>query len=89
MNMKTEMAMEPAEILKKPYVRQVVPQPDGIFKAEILEFPGCFAIGESAASALADLEEVAVDWIAAAVAQSQDIPEPTESAGYSGTTSLR
>jgi predicted HicB family RNase H-like nuclease len=84
-----EMAMEPAEMLNKPYVRQVAPQPDGLFKAEILEFPGCFAVGDTAAEALASLEEVAVDWIAATIAQGQDIPEPTESTAYSGKLVLR
>ena len=81
--------MGPNEILSKPYVRHVVPQPDGLFKAEILEFPGCFAVGNTAADALASLEEVAVDWISAAVAQGQDIPEPTESAAYSGKFVVR
>jgi len=33
---------------------------------------------------LAELEEVAVDWFAATHAQGQEIPEPTESASYSG-----
>jgi antitoxin HicB len=81
--------MEPTEILRKPYVRHVVPQPDGLFKAEILEFPGCFAIGETAASAMVELEDVAVDWLAAAIAQGQNIPEPTESSAYSGKLVLR
>jgi predicted HicB family RNase H-like nuclease len=81
--------MEAAEILMKPFARQVVPQPDGLFKAEILEFPGCFAVGESPAAALVTLEEVAVDWIEAALAQGQDIPEPTESAAYSGKFVVR
>jgi antitoxin HicB len=81
--------MEAAEILRKPYARQVVPQPDGVFKAEILEFPGCFAVGDTAVEALASLEDVAADWIMAAIAQGQEIPEPTENAGYSGRLGLR
>lgn len=76
--------MEPADILKMPCFRQVIPQPDGIVKAEILEFPGCFAIGDTAPAALIELENIAVDWIKAALAQGQSIPEPTESASYSG-----
>jgi predicted RNase H-like HicB family nuclease len=83
------MAMEPADILRKAYARQVMPQPDGLFKAEILEFPGCFAIGDTAADALGTLEEVAVDWIAAAIAQGQYIPEPMESSAYSGKFVVR
>jgi antitoxin HicB len=81
--------MTPVEILNKPYARQVVPQPDGVFKAEILEFPGCFAVGDTAVEALANLEPTALAWIDAALAQGQNIPEPTESAGYSGKLVLR
>jgi hypothetical protein len=35
------------------------------------------------------VEEVAVDWIAATLAQGQDIPEPIDTAGYSGKLVLR
>lgn len=81
--------MDSSEILKGAYVRQVIPQPDGVFKAEILEFPGCFAIGGTAADALVQLEEVAIDWITAALAQGQNIPEPSDSGAYSGRFVVR
>jgi predicted RNase H-like HicB family nuclease len=59
--METERKMERAvELLKKPYARVVVPEADGSFTAEILEFPGCVASGDSAADALANVEEVAL-----------------------------
>lgn len=80
--------MDPTEILKKPYARQVIPQ-DGLYKAEILEFPGCFAVGDSAIEALTNLEEIAIDWLAATIAQGQNIPEPSDATGYSGKTVLR
>jgi len=35
------------EILRKPYARVLVPDENGGFFAEILEFPGCFAEGET------------------------------------------
>jgi predicted RNase H-like HicB family nuclease len=81
--------MEPMEILKKPYARMVVPDTDGTFTAEIVEFPGCIAVGDTAAEALSNLDEVAVDWIAATLEQGQDIPEPMEAAGFSGKLVLR
>lgn len=78
------------EILKKPYARQVVPEQDGSFRAEILEFPGCIALGDTQADALRLLEEVASDWIDAALENGQAIPEPIETnAGFSGKLVLR
>jgi antitoxin HicB len=77
------------EILKKPYARLVVPDGATGYVAEIVEFPGCFATGESASEAIANLEGVATDWILSARAQGQTIPEPLESAGYSGKLVLR
>lgn len=81
--------MTMAEILKKPYARMVIPDTDGSFVAEIAEFPGCMAVGSTATEALESLEGVAVDWIEAALAQGQSIPEPMETEGYSGKLVLR
>jgi predicted HicB family RNase H-like nuclease len=81
--------MESTEYLKKPYARMVFPESDGSFRGEILEFPGCVAIGDNPADALENVEETAVDWINAALEQGQNIPEPMESAGFSGKLVLR
>ena len=81
--------MEPADFLKKPYARVVVPEADGSYTAEILEFPGCVASGDSSAEALANVEEVAVDWIDATLEQGQDIPEPLDQSKYSGKLVVR
>ena len=81
--------MEPTEVMKRPYTRILIPDSDGRFTAEIMEFPGCVAFGDSAADAIARLEEVAVDWIAAAVEQGQDIPDPMDSVDFSGKLVLR
>lgn len=81
--------MEPAEILKKPYARMVIPDSGGTFSAEIVEFSGCIAVGSDAAEALANLEEVAKDWIEATLAQGQNIPEPMDAAGFSGKLVVR
>lgn len=77
------------DFLKKPYARLVVPESDGSFRAEILEFPGCIALGDTAADALARLEEVAADWIEVTLARGQRIPEPTEELAFSGKLVVR
>lgn len=87
--MGTERKMEPDVFLKKPYARVVVPETDGSFTAEILEFPGCVASGDTASNALANLEEVAIDWIDATLEQGQDIPEPLDHSNYSGKLVVR
>jgi predicted RNase H-like HicB family nuclease len=84
-----EMAMAPAEYLKKPYGRVVVPEPDGTFRAEIIEFPGCIATGDTAAEALACLEDIAVSWLEATIAKGLRVPEPIENAGFSGKLVVR
>ncbi len=65
-----------------------MPTDDG-FHAEILEFPGCFAQGESAAEAYTNLERAAHAWIEACQEQGQDVPAPMANAGYSGKIVLR
>jgi predicted RNase H-like HicB family nuclease len=81
--------MNASEILKKPYARLVQPDGEGAFTAEIVEFPGCVADGKTAAEALANVEELAVDWIDAVLEQGQDIPEPMDAANFSGKLVLR
>jgi antitoxin HicB len=84
-----EEQMDPIEVLKRAYSRILVPDPDGRFTAEILEFPNCVAFGDTAAEALARLDEVAAEWVAAAIEQGQEIPEPLDSADFSGKLVLR
>jgi antitoxin HicB len=81
--------MAQSDILKRPYGRLVVREEDGRHRAEILEFPGCIALGDTAAQALETLEEVAESWIESALARGQAIPEPMESNEYSGKLVLR
>ncbi len=81
--------MTAAELLKKPYSRVVVPEPDGSFRAEIIEFPGCIATGDTAGGALSRLEVVAESWLESVLARGQAVPEPLEENGYSGKLMLR
>lgn len=77
------------EYLKKPYSRVLVPEIDGTYSADILEFPGCFAEGKTPNEAYANLERIAESWIEAALEQGQEIPEPIETHDYSGRIALR
>jgi predicted RNase H-like HicB family nuclease len=82
-------ATAPSEYLKRPYGRVVVPESDGTFRAEIMEFPGCIATGDTAAEALASLENVAESWLEATIARGLYVPEPMEDRGFSGKLVVR
>lgn len=83
------MARNAKQDLKKPYARILIPDETGKFTAEILEFPGCFAYGDTPEDALQHLERSAESWIEAALEQGQEIPEPYSSVGFSGNFALR
>ena len=76
-------------ILRKPYARILIPEDDGTYSADILEFPGCHAEGDTASEAIENLEKAAVSWIEAALEQGQEIPLPMTVHGYSGKINLR
>ena len=76
--------VSPAEYLKLPYARVLTPESDGSFRAEILEFAGCVTSASESTEALKKLEVVAADWIEAAAARGQLVPEPLAGARYSG-----
>jgi antitoxin HicB len=79
-----------ADYLARPYARLVIRDDDGMFRAEIVEFPGCLATGETAAKALESLEDVAASWLEAAIVKGLRVPEPIENGGaFSGKLMLR
>ncbi|MDI7277626.1 MAG: toxin-antitoxin system HicB family antitoxin [Anaerolineae bacterium] len=83
-------ATAPADLLKRPYARILTPDPEsGTYTAEILEFPGCIAEGDTPQEAYANLESAAEAWIVAALSLGQDIPQPLASDGYAGKVALR
>lgn len=63
-------------ILREPYARFASKDSDGAYFATISEFPGCFAIGDTMSSALANLEDVARSWLAACLDRGLEIPPP-------------
>ena len=83
------MTVKRAEYLKRPYGRVVVPESDGTFRAEIIELPGCIAVGDTAAEALANLESVARSCLQATIAKGLRVPEPIEAVEYSGKLVVR
>lgn len=79
----------PHDYLKEPYARILIPEEDGRFSAEVLEFPGCYSQGDSVGEAFANLEKAAIAWIEVCLAQGQEIPPPSSNQGYSGRVALR
>jgi predicted RNase H-like HicB family nuclease len=84
-----EAKMDAAEILKRPYARLVVPEEEGGFRAEIPEFPGCRAVGETPAEAIENVNDAALEWLAVVIDKGQPIPEPLENTDFSGKLMLR
>ncbi|MEX1254695.1 MAG: toxin-antitoxin system HicB family antitoxin [Dehalococcoidia bacterium] len=78
-----------ARILREAYARVIIPDDQGRCAAQVLEFPGCFAEGDTPEEAYANLETAAESWIESALAQGMQVPPPFASQGYSGTVSLR
>lgn len=75
--------------MEQAFTRKLTPDIDGGFIAEIQEFPGCIAEGDSADEALSNLDKAAAAWIEAQYEQGQSIPAPIERYGYSGKVALR
>jgi predicted HicB family RNase H-like nuclease len=88
--MEKSLEAKAAEFLLKPYARIILPEEDGSYRGEIMEFPGCFSIGDSASEALDSLERVAESWLMASLEKGQNIPVPIESnSDFSGKLVLR
>jgi predicted RNase H-like HicB family nuclease len=77
------------EILKRPYARILLRDTDGTYTAEILEFPGCIAEGDTPDEAIKELDDAAASWLEAAIQQNEEIPEPFADHEYSGKINLR
>jgi predicted RNase H-like HicB family nuclease len=83
------LSQDAAQYLRKPYARVIIPDDSGRYAAQVLEFPGCFAEGDTPEEAYKNLEEAAENWVDSAHSQGMAIPEPFATQGYSGTISLR
>lgn len=80
----------PEDYLRRPYARVLTPDAEsGTYTAEILEFPGCIAQGDTPEEAYGNLEGAAAGWVEAALNMEQRIPEPSDPYSYSGRIALR
>jgi antitoxin HicB len=77
------------DYLREPYSRTLIPAGDGTYFAEITEFRGCFAEGQTPGEAYVNLERVAESWIEAALSQGQEIPTPFAIHDFSGRIAFR
>lgn len=75
--------------LKKPYSRILIPEEDGGYSAEILEFPGCFSQGDTVDEAMQNIEGAAQNWIEATLEAGKPIPSPATDYEYAGKVALR
>jgi predicted RNase H-like HicB family nuclease len=78
-----------SEIMNRPYSRVLIPQDEGGFSAEILEFAGCFAEGETADETYRNLEEAARGWVEAVLDKGEMVPVPLTNYEVSGKFALR
>jgi predicted RNase H-like HicB family nuclease len=78
-----------ADLIKRPYTRMLIPDPDGGFVGEVKELPGCLTQGETEKETLANLSEAMELWLEAAFKQGLAIPEPEIERRYSGKLLLR
>ena|SRR5258708_973286 len=83
------MNRSPDQYIKEPYTRILIPNEDGSYSAEILEFPGCFAEGETANEAMENLEDAAKSWLAGSIERGLDIPAPFNNQDFGGKIALR
>jgi antitoxin HicB len=77
-----------AEVLTRAYHREVVREEDG-WVARLVEWSGCIGSGETAAEALADLEDAMKVWAGSCLADGVSIPEPIREDAFSGKLVLR
>jgi predicted RNase H-like HicB family nuclease len=84
-----KMNKKPDEYIREPYTRILIPNDDGTYSAEILEFSGCFADGNTADEAMENLSEAAKSWIEVSLEQGHEIPEPFMNQDFGGKVALR
>lgn len=86
----TQLDVQVYDYLRQPYARIIIPEEDGSYRGEIMEFPGCISSGDDPSSTLESLEGVAMAWLTAALENGQPIPDPVElSNDFSGRFVLR
>ena len=77
------------QYLQKPYARILIPNEDGSYTSEILEFPGCISQGNTSQEAMENLEEAVKNWLQANLEAGRDIPSPCNDYHHSGRILIR
>lgn len=77
------------EVMKRPYSRILIPSEVGGYDAKVLEFPGCFAQGDTADEAMEELDAAMRLWTEEVIKATQSVPEPMEAASYGGRVLFR
>ena len=80
---------EVKKLLAQTYSRVLIPSGAGWYVAEILEFPGCSAEGETPAEAYTKLERAAETWLFDWLSEGKAAPRPLTNTGTSGRFALR
>ncbi len=70
-----------SEIMRGAYTLVVTRDPEGTYSAQVIEFPGCFSGGASAAEAASNIEDAMASWIESELEQGRPIPAPTGAEG--------
>ena len=74
--------------MRLPYLRIIQADEDG-YSARVLELPGCFSAGDTAAEAADELEDAMRIWLEHELEAQHPIPEPLDLHRYSGKLTLR
>lgn len=78
------------EYVALPYRMEIVEDRDeGGFTVSFPDLPGCITCGETVETAVANAQDAKRAWIAAALEDGVEIPEPDSLADYSGQFKLR
>lgn len=78
------------EYMKLSYRMEIVADPDeGGFVVSFPDLKGCLSTGDTLDSAYANANEAKREWIAAALEEGYEIPEPSDMDAYSGQFKLR
>lgn len=78
------------DYLKLPYRMELVEDPDeGGYVVSFPDLPGCLSEGETVEEAVKNATDAKKEWLAAALEDGYDIPEPQSLDQYSGQYRLR
>ncbi|OGF64413.1 MAG: hypothetical protein A2Y62_13520 [Candidatus Fischerbacteria bacterium RBG_13_37_8] len=85
----TEKEKKLRHYMKLPYSIKLIPEQKGHYFAEIEEFNGCMAHGETAEEALKNVEISKEMWLDSMLDKNMEIPEPKILREYSGRFIIR